>query len=67
VRTALEDGRPHRVGRRPAISLLDDEIADADRRWVQAHHMGWALVHRVDPHVGLTETDFAVIRQWLAQ
>jgi hypothetical protein len=46
---------------------LDDEIADADRRWVEAHHAGRALLHRVDPHVGLTGVDFAVIRQWLVQ
>jgi hypothetical protein len=45
---------------------LDDEITDADRRWVQAHHPGNALLHRIDPFVGLTNADFALIRQWLA-
>jgi hypothetical protein len=44
---------------------LDDEITDADRRWVQAHHPGKALLHRVDPFVGLTDAGFAQIRQWL--
>jgi HAD domain in Swiss Army Knife RNA repair proteins len=50
---------------RPFI-WLDDEITGADRRWVAAHYAGKALLHRVDPQVGLTEADFALIRQWLA-
>jgi hypothetical protein len=45
---------------------LDDEITDADRRWVQTHFQGAALLHRVDPFAGLTDVDFAVIRRWLA-
>lgn len=45
---------------------LDDEIAGADRRWVQDHYPGEALLHRVDPSAGLTDADFALIRQWLA-
>ena len=45
---------------------LDDEITDADRRWVRAHHPGKALLYRVDPFVGLADADFALIRQWLA-
>jgi len=45
---------------------LDDEITDADRRWVQAHHPGKALLHRVDALAGLTEADFTLIRRWLA-
>src|SRR5688572_17968326 len=28
---------------------LDDEITDADRRWVAIHHPQPALLHRVDP------------------
>jgi HAD domain in Swiss Army Knife RNA repair proteins len=44
---------------------LDDEITDADRRWVAAHYAGRALLHRVDPYAGLTELDFSQIRQWL--
>jgi HAD domain in Swiss Army Knife RNA repair proteins len=50
---------------RPFI-WLDDEITDADRRWVAAHYAGKALLHRVDPHAGLTDSDFSLIRQWLA-
>jgi hypothetical protein len=46
---------------------LDDEITDADRRWIAARYAGHALLLRVDPHVGLTELDFSVIRQWLAE
>jgi hypothetical protein len=46
---------------------LDDEITDADRRWVAAHHPARALLHRVDPYLGLTEADFSAIRQWLPQ
>jgi hypothetical protein len=45
---------------------LDDEITDADRRWVHAHHEGRALLHRVDPAIGVTDTDFESIRRWLA-
>jgi hypothetical protein len=46
---------------------LDDEAADADRRWVRAHHPGRALLHRVDPFAGLTEADFSRVRRWLAE
>lgn len=28
---------------------LDDEITGSDRQWVQAHHPGSALLHRVEP------------------
>lgn len=44
---------------------LDDEITDADQQWVQAHHPGRALLHRIDPLAGLTNSDLALIRQWL--
>ena len=45
---------------------LDDEITDADRRWVVAHHVQRVLLHRVDPLVGLTDADFTLIRYWSA-
>ncbi|WP_184886934.1 HAD domain-containing protein [Sphaerisporangium siamense] len=51
---------------RPFI-WVDDEIAEADRAWVAAHHGRQALLHRVDPRRGLTHTDFAIIADWLAQ
>lgn len=50
-----------------AFVWVDDEITDADRAWVSAHHHRQALLHRVDPHHGLTDTDFAIIGAWLAQ
>lgn len=46
---------------------LDDEITDADRRWVAAHHPVRALLQRVDPYAGLTEADFSAVRRWLGQ
>lgn len=48
-----------------AFIWLDDEITDADRRWVAAHHGSRALLHRVDPYTGLTEPDFSLMRHWL--
>jgi hypothetical protein len=44
---------------------LDDEITEADRVWVAAHHQSPALLHRVDPYLGLTDADFSAVRQWL--
>lgn len=44
---------------------LDDEITDADRRWVAAHHPYPALLHRIDPQLGLTDIDLTAVRQWL--
>lgn len=53
---AFAAGRP--------FAWVDDEIADDDREWVAAHHAGPVLLHRVDPEVGLTDDDFAVLREW---
>lgn len=44
---------------------LDDEITDADRTWVAAHHSAPALLHRVDPRRGLTDADYTPIADWL--
>jgi hypothetical protein len=52
------------AGGRPFI-WLDDEITDADQRWARTHYQGNALLHRVDPLVGLTDADFAAVRRWL--
>jgi hypothetical protein len=49
---------------RPFI-WVDDEITDADREWVPAHHHGRALLHHVEPSCGLTDEDFAVLDDWL--
>lgn len=48
------------------FAWADDEITDADRRWVAARHEGRALLHRVDPRTGLTAADFAALGGWLA-
>lgn len=47
------------------FAWVDDEITDADRTWVSAHHPGRALLHRVDPRFGLTPADFAALDAWL--
>ncbi|WP_345630975.1 HAD domain-containing protein [Rugosimonospora acidiphila] len=44
---------------------LDDELTEADRRWVARHHPVRALLHRVDPEVGLTSADFTRVERWL--
>ncbi|MFI9156042.1 HAD domain-containing protein [Kitasatospora aureofaciens] len=48
-----------------AFAWVDDEISPADRRWVDAHSPGPALLHRVDSRVGLTEADFTALDAWL--
>ncbi|MEV0223724.1 HAD domain-containing protein [Streptomyces sp. NPDC050704] len=50
---------------RPFI-WVDDEITDLDRVWVSRHHRGQALLHRVDSVIGLADTDFAVLDDWLS-
>jgi hypothetical protein len=48
------------------FAWLDDEIFDADRRWIADHHPAPALAHRVDARLGLIPADFEVVRRWLA-
>ncbi|MBY8864067.1 hypothetical protein K7711_46945 [Nocardia sp. CA2R105] len=50
---------------RPFI-WVDDEISDNDREWVSDHHGDGALLHRVDPRIGLLHSDFAHFVEWLA-
>ena len=59
TRTLVEwaDGRP--------FAWVDDELTDADRRWVSEHHSGRALLHHVASWVGLSDGDFAVLDEWL--
>jgi hypothetical protein len=45
---------------------VDDEIGDADRDWVSAHHPGRALLQRVDHRYGITDADLAAMEAWLA-
>ena len=49
--------------RRP-FAWVDDQITDADRAWARAHHHGPALLHRIDPRIGLTDEDFARLADW---
>ncbi|WP_215453478.1 hypothetical protein [Streptomyces sp. ATCC 21386] len=44
---------------------VDDEITGLDRAWVARHHPGRALLHRVEPEVGMTAADFTVVQGWL--
>ncbi len=53
-----------RAAGRP-FAWVDDEITDADRTWVRAHHPGPALLHRVDARLGLTDADFTTLGHWL--
>jgi hypothetical protein len=54
-----------RAAGRPFV-WVDDEIGDADRDWVTAHHPGRALLHRVDHRYGITDADLAAMAEWLA-
>ncbi|QKG23818.1 HAD domain-containing protein [Actinomadura verrucosospora] len=47
------------------FAWVDDEISDADRAWVAAHHEGRALLHRVDARSGLGDADYRVLGEWL--
>ena len=47
------------------FAWVDDEVTEADREWIAAHHSGRALVHRVASVRGLSGGDFAVLGQWL--
>ncbi|WP_037610969.1 HAD domain-containing protein [Streptacidiphilus rugosus] len=49
------------------FAWVDDEITHADRLWVAAHHDGPALLHRVDPRLGLTADDIGALRSWAAE
>lgn len=44
---------------------VDDEITGLDRAWVARHHPGRALLHRVEPEVGMTAGDFTVVQRWM--
>ncbi|WP_053756840.1 MULTISPECIES: hypothetical protein [Streptomyces] len=46
------------------FAWVDDEISEADHAWVQEHHHGPALLHRVDPRRGLEPDDFAALTAW---
>ncbi|MET8980190.1 hypothetical protein ABZX85_31755 [Streptomyces sp. NPDC004539] len=43
---------------------VDDEQSPADTEYVAAHHPGQALLHHVNPRLGLREGDFRVLAEW---
>ncbi|MFE2389903.1 hypothetical protein ACFXC0_14295 [Streptomyces althioticus] len=47
------DGRP--------FAWVDDEQTEPDGAYVDAHHSGPALLHHVDPRVGLRDDDFRAL------
>lgn len=46
------------------FAWVDDEITDADRDWVAAHHHGHTLLCSVDASIGITDQDFAALDAW---
>ncbi|MFI0980719.1 HAD domain-containing protein [Streptomyces sp. NPDC021093] len=55
----------HRWAAGRPFAWLDDEITDTDRTWIEAHHPGQALLHRVDARHGIADEDFATLDHWL--
>jgi hypothetical protein len=52
------------VGSRP-FAWFDDEINRATRSWLESMpNLGAHLAHRVEPHVGLVDADFVVLRSF---
>jgi len=46
------------------VCEFSDEITDADRAWVATRHDGPALLHWVDPAVGLIDADLEALAAW---
>ncbi|GAA2042321.1 hypothetical protein GCM10009839_51300 [Catenulispora yoronensis] len=46
------------------FAWVDDQITATDIAWVRSHHSGPALLHWVDPRIGLTDDDFATLAAW---
>lgn len=46
------------------FAWVDDEFDDRDRAWVDEHHAGTALLHHVDPGIGLLRQDFTALTAW---
>jgi len=49
------------------FAWIDDEITDTDREWVAQRHNGPALLHWVDPAVGLEASDFEALAEWAGE
>jgi hypothetical protein len=58
TRTIVENvaGRP--------FAWIDDDVTDLDREYVALHHDGPALLHHVDPRLGLLPADFETLTAW---
>ncbi|MFI6285088.1 hypothetical protein ACIBCM_10065 [Streptomyces sp. NPDC051018] len=41
-----------------SFAWVDDEQSDLDQAYVTAHHCGHALLHHVNPRIGLRDADF---------
>jgi hypothetical protein len=48
------------------FAWIDDEIGEKDRTYVERLHDGPALLHHIDPRIGLTADDFEVLASWAA-
>lgn len=48
------------AGGRP-FAWVDDEQSELDQTYVTAHHPGPALLHHVNPRIGLRESDFRTL------
>ncbi|TDD45154.1 hypothetical protein E1263_39250 [Kribbella antibiotica] len=46
------------------FAWVDDELNRYDRFYLDDAHQAAHLAHRVEPHLGLTAPDFAVLRAW---
>ncbi|GGR50536.1 hypothetical protein [Streptomyces aurantiogriseus] len=54
----------HAAGR--PFAWVDDEQSSADEAYVARHHPAPALLHHVNPRVGLREDDFTVLERFAA-
>lgn len=52
------------VGR--PFAWVDDEQSPADAEYVTRHHPARALLHHVDPRLGLRAADFTALGQFAA-
>jgi hypothetical protein len=61
---ALEDPHPRTWAAGRPLAWLYDEITNKDRARVSAHHPAPALLLRINPSSGITETDYRVLLEW---
>ncbi|MFI9650185.1 hypothetical protein ACIHAA_28425 [Streptomyces sp. NPDC052040] len=50
--------------RQRPFAWVDDEQTPADQEYVSAHHPAPALLHHVNPRLGLREPDFTALREF---